>query len=99
MEMESREATCLHCGRVNEITGFAEAFAFLCRYCGEGVNPSKVLPKPPLGPHHQTASSQGLMPLYPLVEPHAKPGVERRHDGIRHCASHPWIMRRAARNS
>jgi hypothetical protein len=31
MMMESCEATCPHCGRVNEISGFSEVFAFVCR--------------------------------------------------------------------
>jgi hypothetical protein len=37
MEMESTEATCPHCGRVNQISGFSEVFAFVCRYCGKGA--------------------------------------------------------------
>lgn len=37
IEMESTDATCPHCGRVNEISGFSEVSAFICRYCGEGV--------------------------------------------------------------
>lgn len=35
MEMESTEATCPHCGRVNRIDGFSEVDVFVCRYCGE----------------------------------------------------------------
>jgi Zn finger protein HypA/HybF involved in hydrogenase expression len=38
MEMESTEATCPHCGRVNQISGFSEIDAFVCRFCGRGVN-------------------------------------------------------------
>jgi RNase P subunit RPR2 len=38
MQMESCEATCPHCGRVNHIEGFSEVFAFVCRYCGQGVS-------------------------------------------------------------
>jgi predicted RNA-binding Zn-ribbon protein involved in translation (DUF1610 family) len=37
MTMESVEATCPHCGRVNQISGFSEVLAFTCRYCGRGV--------------------------------------------------------------
>ena len=37
LQMESCEATCPHCGRVNHIEGFVEVFAFRCRFCGEGV--------------------------------------------------------------
>ena len=37
LEMESTQATCPHCGRVNHIEGFAEVFAFNCRFCGQGV--------------------------------------------------------------
>jgi hypothetical protein len=37
LEMESCDATCPHCGRVNHIEGFSEVSAFRCRYCGEGV--------------------------------------------------------------
>jgi hypothetical protein len=37
MEMESCDATCPHCGRVNEINGFSDVSAFVCRFCGEGV--------------------------------------------------------------
>jgi hypothetical protein len=36
MQIESCDATCPHCGRVNHISGFSEVFAFVCRYCGEG---------------------------------------------------------------
>jgi hypothetical protein len=35
--MESTEATCPHCRRVNEINGFSEICAFRCRHCGKGV--------------------------------------------------------------
>ena len=31
--IESCEATCTHCGTLNEIDGFSEVFAFVCRYC------------------------------------------------------------------
>jgi predicted RNA-binding Zn-ribbon protein involved in translation (DUF1610 family) len=37
LEMESCEATCPHCGKVNHIEGFSEVFAFRCRFCDEGV--------------------------------------------------------------
>jgi hypothetical protein len=37
LEMESCDATCPHCGRVNHIDGFSEVSAFRCRFCGEGV--------------------------------------------------------------
>jgi hypothetical protein len=37
LSMESCEATCLHCGKVNEVTGFSEVFAFVYRFCGQGV--------------------------------------------------------------
>jgi hypothetical protein len=37
LEMESCEAKCPHCGRVNQISGFYEVFAFVCRYCGQGA--------------------------------------------------------------
>ena len=37
LAMESCEATCPHCGKVNRIDGFSEVFAFRCRFCGEGV--------------------------------------------------------------
>ena len=39
LEMESCEATCPHCGKVNRIDGFSEVFAFVCRYCGQSVTP------------------------------------------------------------
>jgi uncharacterized protein (DUF983 family) len=35
--MESTEATCPHCGRVNQISGFSEVDAFVCRFCERGV--------------------------------------------------------------
>lgn len=38
MQMESCDATCRHCGRVNEINGFSEVFAFVCSYCRAGVS-------------------------------------------------------------
>ncbi len=38
MEMPSVEETCPHCGRVNQIDGFLQVFAFVCRHCGQGVN-------------------------------------------------------------
>jgi hypothetical protein len=37
LEMETYKAKCPHCGRVNQIGGFYEVFAFVCRYCGEGA--------------------------------------------------------------
>jgi hypothetical protein len=37
LEMESSEATCPHCGKMNHIEGFSDVFAFRCRFCGEGV--------------------------------------------------------------
>jgi phage FluMu protein Com len=37
MEMPSIQKTCPHCGKVNEIAGFSEVFAFRCRFCSEGV--------------------------------------------------------------
>jgi hypothetical protein len=37
MEMESCEATCPHCGRINHIDGFSKIEAFVCRHCGRGV--------------------------------------------------------------
>ena len=36
MEMESADATCPHCGRLNHIDGFSRIDAFVCRYCGRG---------------------------------------------------------------
>jgi phage FluMu protein Com len=38
LQMASCEATCPHCGRVNEISGFSEVSAFVCRFCGTGVD-------------------------------------------------------------
>jgi transposase-like protein len=38
MEMPSAKETCPHCGTVNQIEGFSEVFAFVCRHCGRGVN-------------------------------------------------------------
>jgi len=38
MQMESCDATCPHCGKVNEISGFSEVSAFVCRYCERGVS-------------------------------------------------------------
>jgi hypothetical protein len=32
------EAVRPHCGKMNEISGFSEVFAFRCRFCGEGVS-------------------------------------------------------------
>ena len=37
MEMPSVEETCPHCGKLNRIDGFSQVFAFVCRFCGEGV--------------------------------------------------------------
>ena len=37
MQMESTEATCPHCGRLNQIDGFSEISAFICRHCGRGI--------------------------------------------------------------
>ena len=37
LQVDSCEATCPHCGKVNEISGFSEVSAFVCRFCGEGV--------------------------------------------------------------
>ena len=37
MEIESTEATCPHCGQVNQISGFATVDAFICVRCGCGV--------------------------------------------------------------
>jgi hypothetical protein len=37
MQMASVEEKCPHCGKVNRIDGFSEVFAFVCRYCGQGV--------------------------------------------------------------
>jgi len=39
VEMESTEASCPHCGRVNHIEGFSEVFAFRCRFCGGASEP------------------------------------------------------------
>jgi hypothetical protein len=39
MEMESCEETCPHCGKLNHIDGFSQAFAFVCRRRGRGVAP------------------------------------------------------------
>jgi DNA-directed RNA polymerase subunit RPC12/RpoP len=38
LEMESTEVACRHCGKRNEIHGFCEVHAFVCRYCGRGVD-------------------------------------------------------------
>jgi len=43
VEMESTDATCPHCGRVNSIDGFSEVYAFVCRYCGRGVAPQPAI--------------------------------------------------------
>jgi hypothetical protein len=37
LAMESCDATCPHCGRVNHIEGFSEVSAFSCQFCREGV--------------------------------------------------------------
>jgi predicted RNA-binding Zn-ribbon protein involved in translation (DUF1610 family) len=37
MEMPSVEATCPHCGNLNQIDWFSQVFAFVCRHCGQGV--------------------------------------------------------------
>jgi DNA-directed RNA polymerase subunit RPC12/RpoP len=37
MQMESTEATCPHCGSLNQIDGLSEIYAFVCRHCGRGV--------------------------------------------------------------
>jgi len=37
MEMPSVDIPCPHCGRTNEISGFVELSAFICRFCGQGV--------------------------------------------------------------
>jgi|HubBroStandDraft_1064217.scaffolds.fasta_scaffold422169_1 predicted RNA-binding Zn-ribbon protein involved in translation (DUF1610 family) len=37
MQMESTEDTCPHCGMLNQIDGFSEVSAFICRHCGRGV--------------------------------------------------------------
>jgi hypothetical protein len=37
LAMESCEATCSHCGKMSQIDGFSEVFAFRFRFCGEGV--------------------------------------------------------------
>ena len=37
LQMESCEATCPHCGKLNHIDGFSEVYAFVCRHCGEAV--------------------------------------------------------------
>jgi hypothetical protein len=36
--MESCEAACSHCGKVNHIGGFSKVEAFICRHCGRGVS-------------------------------------------------------------
>ena len=38
LAIESCEATCPPCGRVNHIDGFSGVFAFRCRFCGEGAS-------------------------------------------------------------
>ena len=55
--MESCQAICPHCGRVNHIEGLAEVFTFVCRHCGEAVTglaestatPKFTLPQAPCG--------------------------------------------------
>jgi DNA-directed RNA polymerase subunit RPC12/RpoP len=37
LEIVSTDATCPHCGRVNEIAGFSEVHAFICKHCGHGA--------------------------------------------------------------
>lgn len=37
LAMESWEVTCRLCGRLNQISGFSEVSAFVCRFCGEGM--------------------------------------------------------------
>jgi hypothetical protein len=37
MEIESTEATCPHCGQVNQISCLAIVDAFVCARCGGGV--------------------------------------------------------------
>lgn len=37
LAMESCEVTCPLCGRLNQISGFSEVSAFVCRFCGEGM--------------------------------------------------------------
>jgi phage FluMu protein Com len=37
MEIGSTEATCPHCGEVNQISGFASVNAFVCVRCRCGV--------------------------------------------------------------
>jgi hypothetical protein len=37
MEIESTEATCAHCGQINQISGLATVDAFICVRCGRGV--------------------------------------------------------------
>jgi len=36
-QIESTRVACTHCGQVNDISGFSEVSAFVCRFCGEGV--------------------------------------------------------------
>jgi hypothetical protein len=38
MEMPSVEEIGPHCGKTNQIDGFSEVFAFVCRHCGLGVD-------------------------------------------------------------
>ena len=38
MEMPSVEEICPHCGKVNQINGFSEVYAFVCLHCGQGVS-------------------------------------------------------------
>ena len=37
LNTESTQVTCTHCGQVNDISGFSEVSAFVCRFCGQGV--------------------------------------------------------------
>jgi DNA-directed RNA polymerase subunit RPC12/RpoP len=37
LEIESTEATCPHCGQINQISGLATVDAFICVRCGRGV--------------------------------------------------------------
>jgi uncharacterized protein (DUF983 family) len=32
---------CPHCGELNTFPGWTEMYAFICRFCGQGVNVEK----------------------------------------------------------
>ena len=37
LSMESTAVTCPHCGKLDQISGFSEVYAFVCQYCGRSV--------------------------------------------------------------